>query len=199
MKRVCIFVDGSNFYHNSKQMLGSAKVDFYKFGVRIVERLRSELEKDTELVRIYYYNAPVDASNFPEIAKGQQRFFSALTHTKKLELHLGRLEKRDIYCPECRGKARIVCSNCGTEQKNTYEEKEVDVTLAVDMIMKAENDDYDIGVLVSNDGDFASVLRGVKHFGKTAVFVGFGKTRVLMQESDIDIFLDVDFFKGARF
>ncbi len=198
MKRVCVFIDGSNFYHNLKKALGAANIDFYKFGEKLTERIRTELSVDAELVRIYYYNAPVDRSVFPEIAKAQQRFFSALMHTKKLELHLGRLEKRDIICPECKEKAKVVCPKCRKEQENTYEEKEVDVTLAVDMILEAENDDYDIAVLVSNDGDFASVLKGVKHFGKIAVFVGFSKTRALMNESDLDVFLSRKFFSRIR-
>jgi uncharacterized LabA/DUF88 family protein len=198
MKRVCVFIDGSNFYHNLKKASGTANVDFYKFGEKLTKRIRTEMSVDTELVRIYYYNAPVDRSVFPDIAKAQQRFLSALAHTKKLELHLGRLEKRDIICPECKEKANVVCPKCNKEQGNTYEEKEVDVSLAVDMIIKAANNDFDIGVLVSDDGDFASVLKGVKHFGKIAVFVGFGKTRALMNESDLNIFVSRKFFSDIR-
>jgi uncharacterized LabA/DUF88 family protein len=198
VKRVCVFIDGSNFYHNLKRALNAANVDFYKFGEKLARRVGDELSVDTELVRIYYYNAPVDSSVFPEAAIAQQRFFSALVHTKRLELRLGRLEKRSIICPECKEKAKVVCPKCGTEQGDTYEEKEVDVTLAVDMILKAENGDYDVAVLVSDDGDFASVLKGVKHFGKTPVFAGFSKTRALMEASDLDLFLTSDFFSDIR-
>lgn len=45
-----IFIDGSNFYHGLKNVVGKTNIDF--------QRLAEKLCGERELVRIYYYNAP---------------------------------------------------------------------------------------------------------------------------------------------
>ena len=51
-KRVMIFIDGSNFYHGLKNVVGKVNIDFQK----LAEKLCGE----RELIRMYYYNAPVE-------------------------------------------------------------------------------------------------------------------------------------------
>lgn len=45
-------------------------------------------------------------------------------------------------------------------------EKGVDITLALDMAMKAFMDHYDIAIIVSGDGDFAKAVQVVKNTGR---------------------------------
>lgn len=59
-----------------------------------------------------------------------------------------------------------------------YEEKGVDVQLAVDMLTGAFRDDYDVAVLVSSDGDFRPVVEAVREIGKRVEYIYFpGATR----------------------
>ncbi|MBS3053064.1 MAG: NYN domain-containing protein [Candidatus Aenigmarchaeota archaeon] len=52
-ERVCIFIDGSNFYHRLRKDIGDISVD--------LQKLSNELcGKDRRLIRTYYYNAPLD-------------------------------------------------------------------------------------------------------------------------------------------
>jgi hypothetical protein len=51
-ERVAIFIDDSNFYHGLKTHIGNTKVDFSKFSQLLCG--------NRELVRAYYYNAPVN-------------------------------------------------------------------------------------------------------------------------------------------
>lgn len=50
--KVSIFIDGSNLYHSLKGSANRSDLDFSKFAAKLVG--------DRKLVRIYYYNAPVD-------------------------------------------------------------------------------------------------------------------------------------------
>ena len=135
-KRVMIFIDGSNLYHGLKNVVGKTNIDFQK----LAEKLCGE----RDLIRTYYYNAPVQREGNEDNYKSQQKFFSALDDIPYLTIRLGRLEKRG----------------------NTWVEKGVDVRLAVDMLSMGVKNLYDVAVLISGDGDFASAIDAVKDLGK---------------------------------
>ena len=95
------------------------------------------------LIRVHYYSAPVPQTDMVRY-QSQQRFFERLRNTPYHRVVLGRLEPR------------------GT----TLVEKGVDIKIAVDMLRLAVQNIYDVAILVSGDGDFASVVEAVQDFGK---------------------------------
>lgn len=137
-KRVMIFIDGSNMYHNLVGAFGKASIDYRDFSLKLTGPER-------ELVRTYYYNCPIDQEKDPTAYKAQQRFFSNLYNTPDLEVRLGRLQRKD---------------------DGTAIEKGVDVKIAVDMITKAFKNQYDVAILVSGDADFVEVVQEVKDQAK---------------------------------
>lgn len=84
MERVCVYLDGSNFYHSLKGECGQTRLDFAKFV--------SWLVGDRHLVRTYYHTAAV--SHDQTQAQKQQRFLAMLKRIPYLEIKLGRLEPR---------------------------------------------------------------------------------------------------------
>ena len=54
-----------------------------------------------------------------------------------------------------------------------YEEKAVDVKLAINLVMMARNNDYDVAYLVTGDSDLAPAVDMVRQIGKEVVFVYF--------------------------
>jgi len=146
MKRVVLFIDGSNFYYGLKSIYGESKelsnFNFLKFG----EKLASE----NDLICVHYYNAPLDYKNNPEKYAKQQKFFDKVKSTDKVKLILSRLQKRRIK---------------GTD-KDYYVIKGDDIHLASDMIKEAYEDVYNISILVSGDGDFIPAVNIVQEKGK---------------------------------
>ena len=138
-KRVIVFIDGSNFYFALKSTRGSANIDFAYL-------VRQIVGPERELVRVYYYNAPVNREEVPDQYKSQQKFFAALQALDFFEVKLGYLARRP--------------------QSGAIVEKGVDVKLAVDMVALAAKNLYDVGVLISADGDFADAVQHVKDMGK---------------------------------
>jgi len=57
-ERVTIYIDGSNLYHSLKKEFSRTDLDFEKFC--------SKLLGGRHLVRIYYYNVPLDQTKEPE-------------------------------------------------------------------------------------------------------------------------------------
>lgn len=80
-------------------------------------------------------------------------------------VHLGSLmrRERDIDCPEC-GK---------TFSHGYRTEKGVDVKLASHMLVFGFDNQYDVAVLVSGDGDFAPVVEEVQRLGKVVDHAAF--------------------------
>ena len=149
VERVMIFIDGSNLYHSLKNYFKRTDLDIGKFCRRIIQK--------RQLIRIYYYNARVGQKQEPELYKQQEAFFSGINSIPYTELRLGRL----VY----------------TSQWPTVPpyEKGTDVQLATDMITHSYKGNYDVGILVAGDNDFAGAVQAVKDNGKHVEVALFGK------------------------
>jgi len=137
-QRVIVFIDGSNFYFGCRQNNVRAPWDLTSLAREIVGPER-------QLIRTYYYNArnrPGDAS--PETLQNENKFYDHLRRQDYCTVRLGRLEGKGL---------------------NTHQ-KGVDVLLIQDLLTLTFYEAMDTAVLISNDGDFASVIEEVKARGK---------------------------------
>src|SRR3989344_4627455 len=146
MKRVAVFIDGNNFYFGLRKLYGKNKslkhFDFEKFAQFLADK--------NEVAAIYYYNALLDKEHNPEKYESQKEFFEKLKQIPDFHLVLCKLLKRNIT---------------GTD-KFYYIIKEDDIHMAVDMVENACDDNFDLAVLVSGDGDFVPAVRSVKKKNK---------------------------------
>ncbi len=150
-ERVVIFIDGNNFYHIIKNMFKpSLKLRYLNF-----EKFIKFLVGDRKLIRTYYYNAPLDRKKNSQAYAKQQKFFEKLSRIPNFKLVLCRMQKVKI------------------DGKITYQIKEDDIHLAVDMVRLAHNNAYDTAILISSDGDFVPAIQAVKERGKNIENVGF--------------------------
>ncbi len=146
-KRVSFYIDGSNLYFSLKSYI-NFKVDLIK--------LCDKIAGDSEVISINYYISPVDQLAYPERYINQQKFLEFLKSQEKVKLVLGRLEKR---------------------QKNGvvyYVEKATDINLALDLVLDAQKDLYDVAYLISNDGDFSGAVSSAIGFKKEVIYVAIG-------------------------
>jgi uncharacterized protein (TIGR00288 family) len=62
----------------------------------------------------------------------------------------------------------------------------VDVKLAIDMLLHASRDNYDVAILVSGDTDFVDMVQAVKDLGKNVEVLLFGRgtSRSLREVAD---------------
>ncbi|GBE30399.1 NYN domain protein [bacterium BMS3Bbin04] len=154
MKRVAVFIDGSNFYNGLRDNVGRMDVDFQQFGKVLAQKTGGEL------LRIYYYNAKVDAEFDPDNYEKQQRFITHLAHTQYLTLRLGKL----VYY-QVRGE--------DSTRKHYAVEKGLDVKLAIDLVRLAVNRACEVAVIVSGDKDLAEVVEYGKEMGLEVVSAFF--------------------------
>jgi len=149
-ERVAVFIDGSNLYHNLKN-LKIKEIDFNK--------LIKLLVKDRLLVKVFYYNAPLDISIDKEKYWEQQRFFEILRKIPGFEV---------VLCK--RKKYKKKDGSFGFEMKGD------DVYLAIDMVSGAYENLYDTSIIISGDEDLVPVIKRLQKLGKKVENVYFIKS-----------------------
>ncbi len=165
MDRVMIFIDGSTLYHRLVELYNGMFADYQSFRMDFAKFSKLLCGNYRRLVHTHYYNVPVRQADDPVEYARQQKFFSYLRSLPHLTVHLGSLMPRE---------RNIDCPKCGETFSHQYRtEKGVDVKLASHMLVFAFDNQYDVAVLVSGDGDFAPVVEEVQRLGKVVDHAAF--------------------------
>ena len=161
-ERVFIQIDGSNFYHRLKDLRLSNLLSFnYK-------KFAEFLVRDRELVSARYYIGAIreeEGDGKSKILMKNQRKLLGNLKKHGFEIEFGHMLKTD----------------------NRYHEKGVDVLMAVDIIVGAYENFYDILILVSSDTDLIPALEKAHSKGKEIEYIGFSHSPSygLIANSDI--------------
>ena len=180
-ERVMIFIDGNNLYHSLKHVIGKTNMEFEKFS--------RKLAGERQLIRTYYYNAPLNREDDDDKHRQQQSFFDSLDSVPYLTKRFGRLERRNV---------RHTLPDGTFISTPTYVEKGVDTHIVIDMLTFAFKDTYDTAILVSGDEDFTIVVEKVKELGKHVEVANLGGSFILRQSADKYILIDHDFLDGIQ-
>lgn len=171
-KEAIVFIDGSNFYHNSKPLTDK----FKKINFRLLANFICDYF-ELDLKNIRYYNA------VPDIEDDQSIYYK---HMEFLE----KLRKEDIII-KTRKLKKI-------KELNIKLEKGIDVMIAVDMIRKTLIEkECKVCILISGDSDFIPAMQIIKSSGYEVIVcspkTGFsnelrqGKFRYLvLKKEDLD-------------
>ena len=144
--KICVFIDGQNFYRSLLRFDEALRVDYDKLARWITQAVGGP--PATFAGAYYYVGVSADA---PALVEG---------FLKGLELRPGYFVKRE---PRVRRSGR--CSVCSAMYEYTTE-KRVDTRLVADLIQLAANDAFDAAVLVSGDEDFVPAVEAVNALGK---------------------------------
>lgn len=144
--KVCIFIDGQNFYRSLQRYDESLRVDYDRLAAWITQAAGGA----TGFFAGAYYYVGV-SPGAPAMVEG---------FLKGLELRPGYFVKRE-------GRVRRTgrCPSCGAEYEYTTE-KRVDTRLVADLIHYAAIGAFDAAVLVSGDDDFVPAVEAVNALGK---------------------------------
>lgn len=166
MDRVFVYIDGRNFFYGLKSIHSSytdLNFDFIKFS----NLINGCNWKERKLEKIYYYNAPLKQQVNARLFVKQQKLFSRLKSDPLVEIRLCKMLGRT----DSKGNHR-------------YDTKGDDIWIACDMLQDANDDEFDIAILVSCDGDFLKLVEYVQKLDKiveNAYFVGGGSIALRKQ------------------
>ena len=135
--RVGIFIDGPNLYGGARRLTGDGRLD--------IPALVSWIAADREIAEVSFWTGQLDQSVNPVAYAGQRRLFARI--------------EREI--PNARiGRAAL------RQRARNWVEKGVDVGIAMDLVLGAAADRWDVGIVVTGDGDLARPGRFVREVGK---------------------------------
>lgn len=178
-----VYIDGSNIFHGLTERRSnglSYKINYKKLVEIIVG--------DREYLRANYYG-----SYPPNTPQAQFQFydnlklsgFEVLTFPLKVPTR-----PKQLKCKWCSEKFdEITCPLCNKKFYDLrFEEKGVDVAIAIDMISNAAKGIYDTAILVGGDKDHLGVVHTVKNeFGKRVEVVNFSHrtSKDLIKKADL--------------
>ena len=155
MERVKAYVDGFNLYHGLKTRHGRKYLwlDLQALAVRL-------LKPSQHLVAVEYFTARV--RNQAESEQRQAVYLDALdAHCPLVKVVQGHFQKKTQECRSCGG------------QWVSYEEKETDVSIAVQLVEDGVRGVFDTALLISADSDLCPAVRSLKRLdpGKRVIAV----------------------------
>lgn len=171
-ERAIVFVDGSNFYHGMKDAgIRPSGLDYV--------RLSQKLIGDRELIEIRFYIGKIkQLGSNDRLYKGQRQFLSRLQQQELVSIFYGRLQStpaKGAARKLNRLLSRLPCDapisseilqdlrRIAQSEEKQWIEKGVDVMIAIDMVIMASKDKYDVAYLLSADGDFTSAVQEVRN------------------------------------
>ena len=162
MKRVFVFIDGSNFYHGLKNITQQLAKETGKEFSTSRFKFRAFCECLTEehiLAEVHYYVGQIERPRDQRVSPKVEEMYAAQQRL------VGHLQTEGVVVKF--GKLMRDHSRAGG-----YHEKGVDVQIAVEMIRFARQDKYDVAYLISSDTDLVPAVEEVKDFGKKVTYVG---------------------------
>jgi uncharacterized LabA/DUF88 family protein len=144
-RRVIVYIDGFNLYFGLKDR--DWKSCYWLDYPRYASILANSLT-NVELVATKYFTARVKSPK--DKVKRQGDYLDALELRGNIEIIYGDYREEDFTCTGC-------------ERPNFKDkEKQTDVSIAVELIMDAYRDRFDVAILISGDSDLVPALKAVK-------------------------------------
>lgn len=155
--RALFLFDGPNFYKNLKTTgLNKGHLDY--------SLLATNLAGPRTIVEIIFFTSPTDQQTDARNYANQQRFFNNLKENG-ITLKLGHLVDRTRECSVCHSLNHFKV------------EKSVDVLIAMELVIRCIEDDYDVAYLATCDSDLVPAISFVRSKGKDVFLLWPEKSR----------------------
>lgn len=158
--RLMIFVDFWNYTLNMRELYPTFQTNWFNFPL--------VLAKEAELVTIplsgsyLQYHGIFIAGSYDQLTQVSLNNWAQNTLTKVSGANVDfKPRKKMITGPCCTGPMHHeidVCPQCGASMKGT-KEKGVDSQIITEMLRRAWEKTYDVGMIVSEDGDFVPAIQ----------------------------------------
>ena len=179
--KVMIFIDGGYLkkWIETKCKLKLDEFNFSVFSEYVTGKALGNLDY-AQIIRTYYYDGLANPSE--KVYKKQKKINDLINSFPNFDVRIGHLVK---------------------DGQGKFRQKGVDVLMAIDMIDKANSNQYDIAIIVAGDLDHLEAIKTIKNKGKQVfgVFYKGSVSKELRQHFDNDYALSKDdekLFSGEK-
>ncbi|MCB9989365.1 MAG: NYN domain-containing protein [Rhodospirillales bacterium] len=153
MERVVCFVDGLNLYHaidnlNFKMMKDMNYLKWLDLKA-VCEKFIDPKTQQLDAI----YNFTAYATHLADAYARHRQYIKAL-NTRDVTTVLGKFKNKSVWAWCCNDGAQKVL-------RQTHEEKESDVNMALYILNKAYQDEYDRAIIISRDSDIVPAVKMV--------------------------------------
>ena len=166
MQRVMVYIDGFNLY------FGLRSKGWRRYYWADLRRLAENLlRSEQRLVAVRYFSARISARpGNPDKRKRQATYLEALETLPDFHIHFGHYLAKPQRCHACGATW------------DTHEEKMTDVNIAVELLGDAQDDAFDMAMILSGDSDLATAVQAVRRrYPAKRVIIAFPPARDSVQ------------------
>ena len=168
LSRVMIFIDGG-YLRKAISEISDSEINYGKLS-EILTRHTQRGDSKSQLIRSYYYDAIPDLDDIrtmPDDPDPTRAFDSMGVLLEKQKEYLGKIRMLDNF--------DVRLGKLSWNVKGETRQKGVDSLIAIDMLTKAYQNQYDEAVLVAGDSDFIEIVKAVKTVGPRVTGAYFEK------------------------
>ena len=203
ISRIMIFIDGHYFENHVNAIIDEGiknpeldksiryhqirrEINYFEFARRLTEH--SAFGTST-IVRCYYYDGLPDPDqnlSYLDESERTKRSNELRNQYLKKKEELSKIAMLDYF--EVR-KGKAVYTKIPNKEGKIewgFRQKGVDSLIAIDMLTKAYQGQYDVGVLVTGDSDFIEIVKSVKNSGVNIMGAYFEKNMPEELEHEFD-------------
>ncbi|MCK5267950.1 MAG: NYN domain-containing protein [Spirochaetes bacterium] len=184
MAKTSIFIDGFNLYH---ALIANSNYSIYRW-LDLSKLTNCFVMKKDTIADIYYFTALAAWSSSK--VKKHKTLIKAL-ELKGIKTVYGEFKRKDRKCRICK------------KSYQTFEEKQTDVNIALQLFQDAILDKYDKAIIVSGDSDLIPSIKAVQHnFPKKSIGVVIpigGRSEALKNTCDFHIKMKIMHLQSSRF
>ena len=178
MSKTVVYIDGQNFMYSVTENLKNAGLISDKQEVSSIDIpyllktvLHVDTLKDTE-IRYYGVSKIKQQKDYGEYMLEKSIKFA--DNLRKLKNCLAKYGVKYIPCGQLRPRNADTCRNCGFEDYK-FQEKGVDVGIAVDIVCDVLKKKVNHIIIVSSDTDLVSAIRVARDEGAKITYISFDK------------------------
>lgn len=149
-KRVVVYIDGFNFYFGMRE--SHWKCYYWLDFPKLTSFLARKLE-DAKLAETKYFTARINAPDSKR--RRQNDYLEVLAQRGDIKFYFGNYRNKIITCGAC------------NHPNYLHNEKQTDVNIAVQLIVDAFEDLYDVAIVLSGDSDLVPPIKEVRRLFPT--------------------------------
>ena len=184
MNRIAFFIDGFNLFH---ALDNNPLYHKYKW-LDLTKLSNCFVTKKDKTENIYYFTA---LATWSQSKMKKHKKYIKVLELNNVNVIYGEFRKKDKFCPLCKRTYK------------TFEEKQTDVNIAIQLFELAIKDKYDTAIIVSGDSDLIPSIQAVKTTfpnKSIGIVIPIGRrAELLKQTCDFHIKMKVKHLRSSLF